>query len=42
MPEQLSIEEEKVISELNIDLNKVFFSKIKYNEYIFGKRKICL
>ena len=40
-PNNLSIEErEKFISELNIDLKqKVFFSKIKYNEYIFGKRK---
>tara|TARA_B100000925_G_scaffold81314_1_gene57737 strand:- start:881 stop:1915 length:1035 start_codon:yes stop_codon:yes gene_type:complete len=40
-PSGLSVEErEKFVSKLNIDLKqKVFFSKIKYNEYIFGKRK---
>ncbi len=40
-PSELSIEEkEKFISELNIDLKqKVFFTKIVYNEYIFGRSK---
>ena len=40
-PISLSNEErEKFISELNIDLKqKVFFTKIVYNEYIFGKSK---
>ena len=40
-PMNLSNEErEKFISELNIDLKqKVFFTKIVYNEYIFGKSK---
>tara|TARA_B100000575_G_scaffold163328_1_gene130483 strand:+ start:160 stop:1191 length:1032 start_codon:yes stop_codon:yes gene_type:complete len=40
-PMNLSNEErEKFISELNIDLKqKVFFTKIVYNEYIFGKCK---
>ena len=40
-PSELSIEEkEKFISELNIDLKqKVFFTKIVYNEYVFGKNK---
>ena len=36
----VSIEKEKFISELNIDLKqKVFFTKIVYNEYIFGRSK---
>ena len=40
-PRDLSVDQkEKFISELNINLKqKVFFSKIKYNEYIFGKSK---
>ena len=40
-PSELSIEEkEKFISELKIDLKqKVFFTKIVYNEYIFGRSK---
>ncbi len=40
-PSELSIEtREKFISELNIDLKqKVFFSSINYNEYIFGKNR---
>ena len=40
-PSELSIEEkEKFISELNIDLKqKVFFTKMVYNEYIFGRSK---
>ncbi len=40
-PSELSIEEkEKFISELNIDLKqKVFFTKIVYHEYVFGKNK---
>ena len=40
-PLNLSNEErEKFISELNIDLKqKVFFTKIVYNEYIFGKSR---
>ena len=40
-PSELSIEDrEKFISELNIGLKqKVFFTKIKYNQYIFGKKK---
>ena len=40
-PSELSIEErENFISELNVDLKqKVFFTEIKYNEYIFGKSK---
>lgn len=40
-PRELPIEErEKFISELNIDLKqKVFFTKIKYDKYIFGKSK---
>ena len=40
-PKNLSIEEKKeFVSELNIELKqKVFFTKIKYNDYIFGKSK---
>ena len=40
-PRELPIEErEKFISELNINLKqKVFFTKIKYDKYIFGKSK---
>ena len=40
-PSELPIEErKKFISKLNIDLNqKVFFTKIKYDKYIFGKSK---
>ncbi len=40
-PSELPIEErKKIISKLNIDLNqKVFFTKIKYDEHIFGKGK---
>ena len=40
-PSELSIEErENFISELNVDLKqKVFFTEIRYNEYIFGKSK---
>ena len=40
-PTELSVDQkEKFISELNVNLKqKVFFSKIKYNEYIFGRKK---
>ena len=40
-PMKLSIDQkEKFISELNVNLKqKVFFSKIEYNEYIFGRKK---
>jgi len=40
-PMDLSIDQkEKFISELNANLKqKVFFSKIEYNEYIFGRKK---
>ena len=40
-PSELPFEErKKIISKLNIDLNqKVFFTKIKYDEHIFGKSK---
>ena len=40
-PRDLSVDQKEIfISELNVDLKqKVFFSKIKYNEYIFGRKK---
>ena len=41
-PRDLSVDQkEKFISELNVNLKqKVFFSKIKYSEYIFGRKKL--